>query len=171
MPSICPPPPPLEGGGTGRPGPRGARGSGSQSDSPRRNAFGPRLIEPPKVGRKYPKMGSSAGIPSAATPERPAHPKVAHAAIADHGLVPDFAKGSDPFVRLVAAGHSIAVAYESLHPDAKARVSVHLRLPRQTLVEGSPATIPSTPPPAGPAGSLGSRRIAGWWASISTAVS
>ena len=70
------------------------------------------------MGRKYPKMGSSAGIPSAATPERPAHPKVAHAAIADHGLVPDFAKGSDPFVRLVAAGHSIAVAYESLHPDA-----------------------------------------------------
>ena len=44
---------------------------------------------------------------------------MAHAAIADHGLVPDFAKGSDPFVRLVAAGHSIAAACESLHPDAK----------------------------------------------------
>ena len=109
-----PPPPPTapassSRGGAGRPESRRRDSIRVADGLPRRNAFGARPIEFPRWGASIPRWEvSSAEIPHAAMPERPAHPKMAHAAIAGHGLVPDLAKGSDPFVGLVAAGYSIA---------------------------------------------------------------
>ncbi len=114
---------------------------------PAETRSGARPIESPRWGASIPRWGaSSAEISRAATREPPAPPKMAHAAIADHGLVPDFAKGSDPFVGLVAAGHSIAVAYESLPPDAMPG-SAFTSAPRRTLVEAITGPIPRPHPP------------------------
>ena len=43
----------------------------------------------------------------------------------------------------------IAAACESLHPGRKARVGVHLRLPRRTRVEAITGHYPLDPPPEG----------------------
>ena len=83
---------------------------------------------------------------------------MAHAAIADHGLVPDFAKGSDPFVGLVAAGHSIAVACESLHPDAEPGSALTSAFPDGPSSRRSPH-YPLDPRPHGPAGSPAVRDV------------
>ncbi len=85
--------------------------------------FGPQLVEPFKVGREHPRIGGRPPeIPCAATPKRPAHPKIAQRDIANHGLVSDVAK-----VRPSAAfsDRTLVEAIADHHSRTPNRVRVH----------------------------------------------